>query len=111
MPTIVVGQVAVPDVNDAGTTEASAVEALDAVYLVAALLTAYSDTVPEGEVISQDPAPGTAVDPGTTVTLTISLGEELLAEGIMRARFRRRSRSRRKRTSSILQQRVQGFDV
>jgi serine/threonine-protein kinase len=33
-----------------------------------------SDTVPEGEVIAQDPQGGTAVDKGTTVTIVISDG-------------------------------------
>ncbi|NUQ87113.1 MAG: Stk1 family PASTA domain-containing Ser/Thr kinase, partial [Glycomyces artemisiae] len=32
------------------------------------------DTAPEGEVLSQDPAAGEAVPPGTTVTLTVSAG-------------------------------------
>jgi serine/threonine-protein kinase len=34
----------------------------------------YSATVPEGQVISQDPAPGTAIAPGTPVHVVISKG-------------------------------------
>ncbi len=38
--------------------------------------TDYSDTVPRGEVIAQDPAPHTKLQPGQTVTITVSLGPE-----------------------------------
>jgi serine/threonine-protein kinase len=34
-----------------------------------------SDTVPSGSVMTESPAPGTSVDKGSTVTLTISLGK------------------------------------
>ena len=36
----------------------------------------YSDEFAAGEVISCDPAPGTSVKPGTTITVIISLGKE-----------------------------------
>ncbi len=36
----------------------------------------YSDTVPDGHVISQSPGAGTEVDPGTEVDLVISMGPE-----------------------------------
>jgi serine/threonine-protein kinase len=34
----------------------------------------YSDTVPRGDVIAQDPDPKTKLQPGQTVTITVSLG-------------------------------------
>ncbi|MEI6406971.1 MAG: Stk1 family PASTA domain-containing Ser/Thr kinase [Actinomycetes bacterium] len=37
---------------------------------------AYSDTVPVGAVISQDPAGGTALDKGSTISLVVSQGSE-----------------------------------
>ncbi len=40
---------------------------------------AYSDTVPAGEVLSQDPAPGTEVAPGSAVSYVESLGVETVA--------------------------------
>jgi hypothetical protein len=46
---------------------------------VVAIATAYSATVPAGEVISQDPAAGTLVAPGSTVTITVSLGVQVIA--------------------------------
>lgn len=67
--------VTVPDVDDPGTTQAAAVAAIEGVGLAAAVLTSYSSTIPAGEVISQDPAAGSSVSPGSTVTITVSLGE------------------------------------
>lgn len=67
--------VTVPDVDDPGTTQAAATAAIEGVGLVVAVVTAYSSTVPAGEVISQDPAAGSEVAPGSTVTITVSLGE------------------------------------
>ncbi len=40
---------------------------------------AYSDTVPSGEVLSQDPAPGTEVAPDSAVSYVESLGVETVA--------------------------------
>lgn len=68
--------VLVPDVDDPGTTQAAATAAIEGVGLVVAVVTAYSATVPAGEVISQDPAAGSSVAPGSTVTITVSLGPE-----------------------------------
>lgn len=67
--------VIVPDVDDPGTTQAAATAAIEGVDLVVAVVTAYSSTVPAGEVISQAPAAGSSVAPGSTVTITVSLGE------------------------------------
>lgn len=68
--------VAVPDVDDPGTTQADAVLAIEGAGLVANVLTAHSSLIPVGEVISQDPAAGTLVAPGSTVTITVSLGDQ-----------------------------------
>ncbi len=38
----------------------------------------YDDEVPEGAIISQDPAPGTEVSAGSRVDYVVSLGEELV---------------------------------
>lgn len=65
----------VPDVDDPGTSQAAAIALIEAEGLVASVLTAYSSTIPAGEVISQSPAAGTSVAPGSTVTITVSLGE------------------------------------
>jgi len=66
--------VIVPDVDDAGTTQAEATAAIEGVGLVVAVVTAYSNTIPAGEVISQDPVAGSSAPPGTMVTITVSLG-------------------------------------
>jgi len=39
---------------------------------------AYSDTVPEGRIVRQDPEAGTSVESGTTVSVTVSLGPEMV---------------------------------
>lgn len=71
----VVNQVAVPDVDDTGTAEGDALAAIAALFLVGASTYQFSATVPAGEVISQSPAATTLVDPGSTVILTVSLGD------------------------------------
>lgn len=63
-----------PDVNDPGTAEAVAISTIEGAGLVALVQRAYSVSVPEGEVISQSPAPGTLVDSGSTVTIVVSRG-------------------------------------
>ncbi len=65
--------VSVPDVT--GMTQANAQAAIVAAGLVVGTVTeAYSNTVPPGNVISQDPLGGTQVSKGSTVNLTISKG-------------------------------------
>ena len=59
-----------------GYTEADAIQALVNAGLTYSTNTAYSNTVPQGQVISQSINGGQQVDEGTTVTLTISLGPE-----------------------------------
>ena len=60
-----------------GLKEASAVSTLESAGLAAETGdAAYSETVPEGEVISTEPAPGERVLDGGTVTVVVSLGQE-----------------------------------
>jgi beta-lactam-binding protein with PASTA domain len=69
------GQPTVPDVN--GLTQADASLAITAVdnLIVGTVTNQYSDTVPAGNVISQNPVAGTAVNIGTAVDLVLSLGQ------------------------------------
>jgi len=60
-----------PDVTARSLDEARA--ALEGAGLVVGTAEAYSDTVPEGAVVSQEPAPGQLLR-GDTVTVTVSLG-------------------------------------
>jgi serine/threonine-protein kinase len=64
--------VAVPDVLD--QTEASARSELEAAGFEVQVLSAPSDTTPEGLVSAQSPDPGTDVNKGSTVTITVSSG-------------------------------------
>ncbi len=66
--------VIVPDV--VGNDQDSASESIDDAGLVSAATESYSNTIPAGQVISQDPAPGTEVKIGSTVTIEISMGPE-----------------------------------
>ncbi len=68
-----VEEVSVPDL--AGPA-ADAEQALADARLAGAPTEAYSDSVPAGEVMSQDPAPGTSVPVGSTVSYSVSLGVE-----------------------------------
>lgn len=67
-------KIAVPDVR--GKDENTAKEALSAAGLNVTVETEYSDSVSTGNVISQNPSAGTKVDPGTGVTILISLGKK-----------------------------------
>ncbi len=67
--------VLVPDV--VGLAQADAESAITgAGLIVGTITTQYSDTVPEGHVISQDPAAGTSVASGSSVDLAVSLGPD-----------------------------------
>lgn len=69
------GFVVVPDIR--GSTEVDAVAALTAAKLVrGATFSEYSDTVPAGEVIQQNPRPGVQVSSGTAIDIVVSLGVE-----------------------------------
>ncbi|MDO5661620.1 MAG: Stk1 family PASTA domain-containing Ser/Thr kinase [Brachybacterium sp.] len=63
----------------AGTPLADAESALAAEDLDARTRETYSDTVPAGHVISADPAPGTAIQRDSPVTLVVSRGEQTFA--------------------------------
>ena len=69
------GFVVVPDIR--GKSEVDAAAALTGARLVrGATFTEYSDTVPVGEVIQQNPRPGVQVSGGTAIDIVISLGVE-----------------------------------
>lgn len=63
----------VPDV--VGQLQADGTLTLEGASFVVAVATAYSSTIPAGEIISQVPAGGADAFPGSTVTITVSLGE------------------------------------
>ncbi|UCG58974.1 MAG: PASTA domain-containing protein, partial [Phycisphaerales bacterium] len=61
--------------NVVGMAMSAATSAIaSAGYVVGTTSGQYSDTVPAQYVISQDPAPGTALDPGSAVDLVVSVG-------------------------------------
>jgi len=63
--------------NVVGMTQADAQAAIGTAQLVVGTVTEeYSDTVPAGNVISQDPAAGTSVPIGSAVNLVVSLGQQ-----------------------------------
>lgn len=66
--------VTVPDV--VGLSQAQGTSDIEAEGLVVAVETAYSSTVPAGDIISQVPTAGSSVLSGSTVTITVSLGPE-----------------------------------
>jgi serine/threonine-protein kinase len=72
-----VTQTAVPDV--VGQTFDEASTQLEAANFQVEKTEIADDTVAEGDVISQDPSSGTMLDPGATVTLTVSLGKEKIS--------------------------------
>lgn len=69
-----VEQVPVPDVT--GMTLEEATSTLDEGRLTATSSEEYSDTVPEGEVISQNPRSGEEVDHSSEIELVVSAGRE-----------------------------------
>lgn len=71
--------VAVPALSGSSVASfAGAQSALSALGLVAAQSTAFSDTVPKGQVISTAPAAGTSLRYGSTVTVTVSNGPDVV---------------------------------
>ncbi|MFQ6170579.1 Stk1 family PASTA domain-containing Ser/Thr kinase [Oryzobacter sp. R7] len=56
--------------------QAQAVQALEAASLDARVVEGFSESVPKGQVISADPAPGAEVRKGTDVRLVVSKGPE-----------------------------------
>lgn len=65
--------VLVPDV--VGETQAAGTATLEGAGFVVAVQTAFSSTVPAGIIITQSPNGGSEVPAGSTVTITVSLGE------------------------------------
>ncbi|MCK5565916.1 MAG: PASTA domain-containing protein, partial [Planctomycetes bacterium] len=73
-----VGNVNVPDV--VGLAQATAESDIVAAGLVVGTVTtAYSGSVPAGDVISQNPTGGSSVAPGSSVDIEVSLGVEMVA--------------------------------
>ena len=68
--------VAVPAVE--GLPQAEAEQAIREADLVPEVTTGFSDTVPVGSVISQDPPAEEEAEPGSTVTLVVSEGPEIV---------------------------------
>lgn len=66
--------VEIPDVE--GETQAAGTATLEGSGFVVVVETAYSPTVPVGEIISQEPAGGEFASAGSTITITVSLGPE-----------------------------------
>ncbi|MGI6255147.1 MAG: Stk1 family PASTA domain-containing Ser/Thr kinase [Acutalibacter sp.] len=69
-----VDQVEVPDVVTDHMTMEDAQKAMEDAGLHSQVENVASDDVEEGRVVSTDPAPGTSVDSGSTVTLKVSTG-------------------------------------
>ena len=65
-------KISVPDVR--GTDENTAKSTLSGAGLNVTVTTDYSDSVAQGNVISQDPSGGTKVDAGANVNIVVSLG-------------------------------------
>jgi hypothetical protein len=82
--------VPVPDV--VGQSQASGTAELEGDLFVVAVATAYSSTVAAGDIISQDPAAAVEAPEGSTVTITVSLGEapESSLGGVHKKRKRRK---------------------
>ncbi len=66
--------VAVPEVT--GQSYEAAKAELEALDFQVEKAEEPDDTVPTGDVISQDPSGGSLEEPGTTITLTVSMGKE-----------------------------------
>lgn len=75
--TVAAGAVVVPDI--VGDTESAALATLGTVYLGINNVTQQQSTaIPEGNIISQNPAAGTEVDEGTYLSVILSAGAETL---------------------------------
>lgn len=70
--------VTVPDV--VGETQAAGTATLEGDGFVVAVETAYSSVVAAGLIISQSPIGGSSAAPGSTVTITVSLGDAPVAD-------------------------------
>lgn len=86
---IALNTVDTPDVTTGNPTQAVAVAAIEAVGLVASISTEFSLTVDLGDVISQEPAAGTDLVIGSTVSIVVS-------RGVGTARYRNQVTSERR---------------
>jgi serine/threonine-protein kinase len=68
------GKVTVPNFTASPTSENDAVEQLTKLGLTPSIQADNNSTLPQGTVTKQTPAPNTQVNPGTTVTLSVSGG-------------------------------------
>jgi hypothetical protein len=64
-----------------GSTSATGVATIESANLTAAVQSAYSVSVPAGIIISQSPVAGSLVAAGTTITIIVSLGPQILPAG------------------------------
>ena len=69
----------VPVPNVVGIKQARAVDLIEEAELEADVQQTFSDEVPKGEVIDQDPTAGTRIAKGETVSITVSAGVEQVA--------------------------------
>lgn len=76
--------VMVPDVRNLSL--ADAITQLQAIGLQVQSVNERSSTVPKDAVIRQDPLPGSNVSPGSTVTLTVSLGGNVTVPNVVDVR-------------------------
>lgn len=81
--------VEVPDVL--GETEADGTTALEAEGFVVQVVSEYSDSVAVGLIMAQSPSGGSDAPEGSTVVITVSLGESTAADSFL-TRARRRGR-------------------
>jgi beta-lactam-binding protein with PASTA domain len=72
-----VSGVTVPNV--VGQTQASGTTELEDDGFVVMVATAYSSVVASGSIISQSPAAGTEQASGSTITITVSMGEQTMS--------------------------------
>lgn len=68
------GQLLAAVPNVVGMPQANGIKGLQDAGFLFELSTTYSSTVPSGSIVSQAPAAGQRVPPGTTIGLTISIG-------------------------------------
>lgn len=72
----------VPDIS--GMTESQAIEALnERGYIIGTVEAELSDSVEQGKIISQDPAPGSNLAKGGSVNVVISAGEEITVPDLL----------------------------
>jgi eukaryotic-like serine/threonine-protein kinase len=69
--------------NVVGMTVQQARDAITGVGLKSRVTSVPSRTVPEGSVISQNPGPGTAMQPGAQVDLTVSAGNKIAVPSVV----------------------------